>query len=294
MPKGSKTFCTPPCFFVPCCPKYEVMPELPEVETTVAGLRTVLEGAVLARVEPRRADLRFPIPADLRQRLTGATVTALSRRAKYGLIETDRGDMLIFHLGMSGRWRIDPAAIGTHDHLLIETGAGRLLSLNDPRRFGSLDLVRSESWESYSPFTRMGPEPLGPDFTAATLAAALKGKAASIKAALLDQRIVAGLGNIYVCEALHMAGISPIREAGKISRARLMLLVESIREVLTAAIAAGGSTLRDYARPDGELGYFSKQWRVYGREGEPCLCGTPIRRRVDGGRSTFFCPKCQK
>jgi len=270
------------------------MPELPEVETTVAGLRAVLEGATLARVEPRRADLRFPIPVDLRQRLTGATVTGLSRRAKYGLIDTDRGDTLIFHLGMSGRWRIDPAQIGAHDHLLVETGAGRLLALNDPRRFGSLDLVRSEAWESYSPFTRMGPEPLGPDFDAAYLARMLAGKATSIKAALLDQRIVAGLGNIYVCEALNMAGIAPVRQAERIGARRLALLVESIRAVLTAAIAAGGSTLRDYARPDGELGYFSKQWRVYGREGESCGCGTPIRRRVDGGRSTFFCPKCQK
>ena len=270
------------------------MPELPEVETTVAGLRSVLEGTVLTRVEPRRADLRFPIPVDLRQRLTGATVTSLSRRAKYGLIETDRGDTLIFHLGMSGRWRIDPAEIGAHDHLLIETGNGHLLSLNDPRRFGSLDLVRTDGSHVYAPFTRMGPEPLGPDFSADYLAQALKGKATSIKAALLDQRIVAGLGNIYVCEALNMAGISPSREAGRISRARLKLLADAIRDVLTAAIAAGGSTLRDYARPDGELGYFSKQWRVYGREGESCACGGVIRRRVDGGRSTFYCPKCQK
>ncbi len=270
------------------------MPELPEVETTVAGLRSVLEGATLTRVEPRRADLRFPIPVDLRQRLTGATVITLSRRAKYGLIGTDRGDTLIFHLGMSGRWRIDPAEIGAHDHLLIETGAGRLLSLNDPRRFGSLDLVRSEAWEAYTPFNRMGPEPLGPDFTTAALARALAGKAMSIKAALLDQRIVAGLGNIYVCEALNMAGIAPTRAAGKISRPRLALLVDSIRAVLSAAIVAGGSSLRDYARPDGELGYFSKQWRVYGREGEPCPCGGTVQRRVDGGRSTFYCPKCQK
>jgi formamidopyrimidine-DNA glycosylase len=270
------------------------MPELPEVETTVAGLRSVLQGSVLTRVEPRRADLRFPIPVDLRQRMTGATITGLSRRAKYGLIETDRGDMMIFHLGMSGRWRIDPAEIGTHDHLLLETGSGHLLSLNDPRRFGSIDLVRSDAWTSYSPFTRMGPEPLGPDFDTARLAAALKGKGTSIKAALLDQRVVAGLGNIYVCEALNMAGIAPTREAGKISRPRLALLVEAIRDVLSAAIVAGGSTLRDYARPDGELGYFSKQWRVYGREGEACLCGGTVQRRVDGGRSTFFCPKCQK
>ena len=229
-----------------------------------------------------------------RQTLTGARVTEMGRRANYGLIHTDRGRTMVFHLGMSGRWRIDPAEIGAHDHLLIETGGGRLLSLNDPRRFGSLDLVRSDAREVFNPFTRMGPEPLGPQFTAEALAGALKGKATSIKAALLDQRVVAGLGNIYVCEALNMAGIAPTREAGRISRARLVLLVDAIRDVLAAAIAAGGSTLRDYARPDGELGYFSKQWRVYGREGESCVCGTPIRRRVDGGRSTFFCPKCQK
>lgn len=270
------------------------MPELPEVETTVAGLRSVLDGAVLARVEPRRADLRFPIPVDLRQRLTGATVTGLSRRAKYGLIATDRGDTFVFHLGMSGRWRVDPTEIGTHDHLVLETGAGRLLALNDPRRFGSVDLVRSDAWESYGPFTRMGPEPLGPDFDAATLARTLDGKATSIKAALLDQRIVAGLGNIYVCEALNMAGIAPTRAAGRISSKRLGLLVTAIREVLTAAIVAGGSTLRDYARPDGELGYFSKQWRVYGREGQLCPCGGTVQRCVDGGRSTFFCPTCQR
>ena len=269
------------------------MPELPEVETTVAGLRSVLDGAVLARVDPRRADLRFPIPVDLRQRMTGATVTGLTRRAKYGLIGTDRGDTLIFHLGMSGRWRVDPSEIGTHDHLILETGAGRLLALNDPRRFGFVDLVRSDAWEAYAPFTRMGPEPLGPDFDAAMLARVLAGKGTSIKAALLDQRIVAGLGNIYVCEALNMAGIAPTRAAGRISARRLALLVDAIRAVLAAAIVAGGSTLRDYARPDGELGYFSKQWRVYGREGLPCPCGSTVKRRVDGGRSTFFCPTCQ-
>lgn len=270
------------------------MPELPEVETTVAGLRAVLEGQTLAHVEPRRADLRFPIPVDLRQRMTGARITSLGRRAKYGLIETDRGDMMIFHLGMSGRWRIDPGQIGTHDHLILHTGAGHVLALNDPRRFGSIDLVRSDAWQAYAPFTRMGPEPLGTGFDTDALAAALKGKATSIKAALLDQRIVAGLGNIYVCEALNMAGIAPTRAAGRIGRARLALLVAAIREVLSAAIQAGGSTLRDYARPDGELGYFSRQWRVYGREGEPCGCGGTVVRRVDGGRSTFYCPACQR
>lgn len=270
------------------------MPELPEVETTVAGLRSVLDGARLSLVEPRRADLRWPIPIDLRQRMTGAQITGLSRRAKYGLIATDRGDTMIFHLGMSGRWRVDPGEIGTHDHLVLETDAGRRLALNDPRRFGSLDLVRSDALTLYDPFTRMGPEPLGPDFTAAYLSATLAGKAAPIKAALLDQRIVAGLGNIYVCEALNMARIAPGSKSGTITRPRLSRLVDAIREVLNAAIAAGGSTLRDYARPDGELGYFSKQWRVYGREGLACPCGGTVGRQVDSGRSTFFCPKCQR
>ena len=270
------------------------MPELPEVETTVRGLRPVLEGQVLARVEPRRADLRRPIPPDLRQRMTGARVTGLGRRAKYGLIHTDRGDTLIFHLGMSGRWRISPEAIGPHDHLLIETGSGILLSLNDPRRFGSLDLVPSSDLTAVPAFAAMGPEPLGPGLSAAYLLKALSGRAAPIKALLLDQRIVAGLGNIYVCEALHLSGIRPDAPAGRIGRARMERLVDAIRLVLDAAILAGGSSLRDYARPDGELGYFSKEWRVYGREGEPCACGAPVRRRADGGRSTFWCAGCQR
>ncbi len=270
------------------------MPELPEVETTVRGLRPVLEGQRLARVEPRRVDLRRAIPADLLQRLTGATVTALGRRAKYGLIDTDRGDTLVFHLGMSGRWRVDPDEIGTHDHLVIETGEGRRLALNDPRRFGSLDLVATGAIEDYPPFRALGPEPLGPGLTAAGLAAAFAGRIAAIKVLLLDQRIVAGLGNIYVCEALNVARIAPTRPAGTVSRAKLAALVAAIRAVLLAAIEAGGSTLRDYARPDGELGYFSKQFRVYGREGERCPCGGVVRRRVDGGRSTFHCPRCQR
>ncbi len=270
------------------------MPELPEVETTVRGLRPVLEGQRLTNVEPRRADLRRAIPADLRQRMTGATVTGLSRRAKYGLIATDRGDTMIFHLGMSGRWRIDPEAIGKHDHLLIDTEAGRRLALADPRRFGSLDLVRSDAVEAFAPFAALGPEPLGPDFTVAHLKRAFAGRVAPVKPLLLDQRIVAGLGNIYVCEALHMAGIDPVKPAGRISRPKLARLVESVRLVLEAAIVAGGSTLRDYARPDGELGYFSKQFLVYGREGEACACGAPVLRRVDGGRSTFFCARCQR
>ncbi|HEY0111609.1 MAG TPA: bifunctional DNA-formamidopyrimidine glycosylase/DNA-(apurinic or apyrimidinic site) lyase [Allosphingosinicella sp.] len=270
------------------------MPELPEVETTVRGLVPVLEGRRLASVELRRADLRRAFPPDLRQRLTGATVTSLGRRAKYGLIDTDRGDTLVFHLGMSGRWRIDPAELGAHDHFLLETEEGRRLALNDPRRFGSLDLLSTERLAEWEPFARMGPEPLSDAFSASYLLGALAGRSAPIKALLLDQRIVAGLGNIYVSEALNVAGISPSRAGGRISRLRLERLVAAVKSVLVAAIEAGGSTLRDYARPDGELGYFSKQWRVYGREGEACGCGTTIRRRSDSGRSTFFCPLCQR
>jgi formamidopyrimidine-DNA glycosylase len=269
------------------------VPELPEVETTVRGLAPVLEGQRIERVTLRRADLRRPFPAGLGQRLTGSTVTALGRRAKYGLVDTDRGDTLVFHLGMSGRWRIDPEELLTHDHLLIETARHRL-ALNDARRFGSIDLVRTDELAEWPPFAALGPEPLGPDFTAARLVRAFDGRVAPVKALLLDQRIVAGLGNIYVCEALFLAGIAPHKPAGQIARARLARLVETIREVLCAAIEAGGSTLRDYARPDGELGYFAKQWRVYGREGEPCACGGKVERRVDGGRSTFWCPRCQR
>lgn len=270
------------------------MPELPEVETTVRGLRPALEGQVLTHVEARRADLRFAFPPDLRQRLTGARVTGLGRRAKYGLIDTDRGDTMIFHLGMSGRWRLDPTEIGTHDHLVLETGAGRRLALNDPRRFGSVDLFPTADLAAYPAFAAMGPEPLGPDFTPDYLARVLKGRSAPIKALLLDQRTVAGLGNIYVCEALHMAGIAPTRAGGRIAQKRIEALVPAIRAVLEAAIEAGGSTLRDYARPDGELGYFARQWRVYGREGHACRCGASVRRRVDSGRSTFYCATCQR
>jgi formamidopyrimidine-DNA glycosylase len=271
------------------------MPELPEVETTVRGLRPVLEGRRLTNVEARRADLRRPIPLDLRQRMTGATVTALSRRAKYGLIDTDRGDTLIFHLGMSGRWRVDPEELGKHDHLVIETDDGHRLSLCDPRRFGSLDLVDTADLADFPAFKALGPEPLGDDLTPAFLAARLDGRIAPIKLLLLDQRIVAGLGNIYVCEALNLARINPRKAGGALTKAMLTRLIDAIHVVLEAAIEAGGSTLRDYARPDGQLGYFSKQFRVYGREGEQCPhdSGT-ILRQVDGGRSTFWCPKCQK
>lgn len=270
------------------------MPELPEVETTVRGLAPVLEGRILTQVEPRRGDLRWPLPPDLRQRLTGARVVGLGRRAKYGLIGTDRGDTLVFHLGMSGRWRIEPESLGAHDHFLLVTDAGKRLALNDPRRFGSLDLARTDALAEYPPFVTLGPEPLSGEFNADHLHRALQGRIASIKAMLLDQRIVAGLGNIYVCEALHLAGIAPGTAAGRLSGLRLGRLVDAVKIVLLAAIEAGGSSLRDYARPDGELGYFSKQWRVYGREGEACQCGSVIRRKADGGRSTFYCSKCQR
>ncbi len=271
------------------------MPELPEVETTVRGLAPVLEGRRIAAIALRRGDLRRPFPVDLRQRLTGARVVRLGRRAKYGLVETDRGDTMIFHLGMSGHWRIDPAALGAHDHVVIETDEGRRLALNDPRRFGSIDLVPTDRLESTPPFADMGPEPLGERFDGAHLARALAGRSAPVKALLLDQRIVAGLGNIYVCDALNLARIAPGRAGGHIGRGRLDALAGAIVTVLEAAIAAGGSSLRDYVRPDGELGYFSKQWRVYGREGLPCPnCGAPVRRRIDSGRSTFYCARCQR
>ncbi|MCD2316989.1 bifunctional DNA-formamidopyrimidine glycosylase/DNA-(apurinic or apyrimidinic site) lyase [Sphingomonas sp. IC-11] len=270
------------------------MPELPEVETTVRGLRPVLEGARLTNVELRRGDLRRPFPADLRQTMTGALVTALGRRAKYGLIHTDRDQTMIFHLGMSGRWRVDPGELLPHDHLVIDTDTDRRVALNDPRRFGSVDLWPTAELESFPAFAALGPEPLGAELSAAWLKKALAGRKASIKVMLLDQRIVAGLGNIYVCEALYLARISPKRAAGSISLVRLERLVEAIRGVLLSAIEAGGSTLRDYARPDGELGYFSKQFAVYGREGQPCGCGGVVQRYAEGGRSTFWCPTCQR
>ena len=268
------------------------MPELPEVETTVRGLERVLDGRRIASVEARRPDLRRALPEDLGQRLTGSRVIGLRRRAKYGLIDTDRGDTLVFHLGMSGHWRIDPSEIGKHDHFIVTTEDGRRLALNDPRRFGSLDLVRSEELAEWGPVKALGPEPF--DLDARELKRRLAGRKAAIKLMLLDQAIVAGLGNIYVCEALHRAGIHPIRAAGSVSRERLGRLVPAIHDVLAEAIAAGGSTLRDFAAPDGELGYFPKSFGVYDREGQRCPCGGTVRRIVQGGRSTFYCPQCQR
>ena len=270
------------------------MPELPEVETTVRGLTPHLTGQRLMRVSTLRPDLRRPFPVDLAQRLTGSIVTGLSRRAKYGIIATDRGDHMIFHLGMSGSWRIGNAEPGKHDHLLIDTAAGQRLMLHDPRRFGSVDLVAGDPLTGFPAFVSLGPEPLSGAFDAAYLGLVLAGRRAPIKAMLLDQTIVAGLGNIYVCEALNMARIHPTKPAADVSRAKLAALVPAIKAVLEASIAAGGSTLRDYKQPDGELGYFAKDWRVYGREGDACACGTTIARIIQSGRSTFYCPKCQR
>lgn len=271
------------------------MPELPEVETTVRGLARYLEGAKLARVETRRADLRRPFPPDLVQVLTGATVTGLGRRAKYGLIHTDRGQTMVFHLGMSGRWRIEPDELGKHDHLVLETASGHVLALCDPRRFGSVDLVEESRLEEWPAFAALGPEPLGDALSAEHLKQALKARSAAIKLMLLDQRIVAGLGNIYVCEALFRAGIDPRKAAGKVGGPALARLVPQIKAVIAEAIEAGGSTLRDYAQVDGELGYFSKQFDVYDRQGQPCTrCSAPIERFAQGGRSTWFCAKCQR
>ncbi|MBH0112200.1 bifunctional DNA-formamidopyrimidine glycosylase/DNA-(apurinic or apyrimidinic site) lyase [Novosphingobium sp. YJ-S2-02] len=270
------------------------MPELPEVETTVRGLARFLEGERIARVTLNRADLRRPFPPELVQVMTGAKVTAMGRRAKYGLVHTDRDQTMVFHLGMSGRWRIEPEKPEKHDHLVLETGSGHVLALNDARRFGSVDLVPSAMLETWGPFATMGPEPLGEGLSAAHLAAAFAGRVAPVKLLLLDQRIVAGLGNIYVCEALFRAGIRPDKAAGKVSKAALARLVPAIRAVLEESIAAGGSTIRDYAQPSGELGYFATSWQVYGREGLACSCGGRVERFVQGGRSTFWCRKCQK
>jgi len=269
------------------------MPELPEVETTVRGLANVLDGRRIVRVEARREDLRRAFPKDLGQRLTGARVTGLGRRAKYGLIHTDRADTMVFHLGMSGSWRIDHDRLEKHDHLLIETDAGRRLALHDPRRFGSVDLVVTAELADWPAFKALGPEPTG-EVSGAWLKQRLAGRKAPVKAMLMDQRVIAGLGNIYACEALHRAHIDPRKAAGSLSRARLDALAEAIPIVLDEAIAAGGSSLRDFVSPDGELGYFAKDFAVYDREGQACACGGKVRRIVQSGRSTFFCPRCQR
>ena len=280
------------------------MPELPEVETVKRGLAPVLEGQRIARAVARRPDLRFPLPDDFGQRLTGRTVTSVGRRAKYLLISLDDGTTLIAHLGMSGRFRIyEDAAppIEKHDHVIFTTENGAEIRFNDPRRFGFMDLAQAGELDIHPMLKDLGPEPLGKDFDAMVLANALKGKRSPIKIALLDQTVVAGLGNIYVSEALFRAGISPKRTATTISGGRALKLYAAIIDVLEQAIAAGGSSINDHRQTNGELGYFQHSFAVYGREGEACPgcdCGHEknggIRRILQSGRSTFYCTKHQR
>jgi formamidopyrimidine-DNA glycosylase len=280
------------------------MPELPEVETVMRGLEARLDGRVIRSAVLSRGDLRRVIPAGLAARLTGARVAGFRRRGKYILMRLSGGDSLLLHLGMSGRMAIRPSAPANlqekHEHLVIETEDGWRIGLIDPRRFGLLDLLPTVEEDAHSLLRGMGPEPLDAAFTPAVLGAALSGKRTPIKAALLDQHVVAGLGNIYVSEALFRAGISPRRLATSIPGARAERLVPAIKATLAEAIAAGGSSLRDYVQPDGELGYFQHAWKVYGRQRLPCeRCpGVPpclgIRQMTQAGRSTFFCPRTQR
>ena len=282
------------------------MPELPEVETVRAGLAPVIEGHVIARAETRREGLRWPFPTGMAERLTGARVLGLRRRSKYILGDLNTGETLLIHLGMSGRMLISGSALGTfhhdhpapekHDHVVLDMEGGARITFNDPRRFGAMDLFPSAGADSHALLAKLGPEPLGNGFHEDHLVAAFAGKKTPVKAALLDQRLVAGLGNIYVCEALHRAGINPRRKAGALSSRRVAALVPVIRAVLTEAIASGGSSLKDYRQASGELGYFQHAFRVYDREGAPCPtpgCGGTVRRIVQSGRSTFYCPRCQ-
>jgi formamidopyrimidine-DNA glycosylase len=278
------------------------MPELPEVETVMRGLALRLEGRRVARAELARADLRWPVPKGLAAALAGARVLGFRRRAKYILMRLEGGRSVLIHLGMSGRMRIGAAAdaAAAHEHLVMWTDDGWRIGFIDPRRFGMLDLLSTAAEDAHRLLAGLGPEPLGNEFSEASLSAALAGKRTPIKAALLDQRVVAGLGNIYVSEALFRARISPRRLAASVAGARASRLVPAIRDTLSEAIAAGGSSLRDYVQPHGELGYFSHAWRVYGREGEPCPeCPGPpecagVRRIVQAGRSTFHCPRLQR
>ncbi len=283
------------------------MPELPEVETVRIGLDKVLRGQRIDRVELRRKDLRRPFPRDFARRLAGRRIDRIDRRAKYVIAELDDGNSLVMHLGMSGSFRIEhgapPHRRAAHDHVVIHVGSGALIVFNDPRRFGSMDIVSTVNRDSEPPFDRLGIEPLGPQLTAGWLANRLAGKATPIKAALIDQRIIAGIGNIYACEALWRARISPLRPASSVvtaarrPTAACKRLPEAIRGVLADAIASGGSSLRNHIRTDGSLGEFQHHFRVYGKEGEPCPrhgCRGTIRRIVQAGRSTFCCPKCQR
>jgi len=293
------------------------MPELPEVETVRRGLAPAMEGARFAKVEVRRGDLRWPLPRDFARRLHGQTVTGLGRRAKYLLADLSSGDILLMHLGMSGSFHVFQNSGGkklgayhherkrhvTHDHVVFHMSSGNIITFNDPRRFGSMKIVPRAKLEAEPLLARLGPEPLGNAFDAAMLAQACHGKKTSLKAALSDQRVVAGLGNIYVCEALHRAGLSPKRMAATIAdrsgapNERAERLVDGIKVVLNEAIRDGGSSLRDHKLTDGELGMFQHNFRVYDREGEKCRtpgCRGIVKRMVQNGRSTFYCPVCQK
>src|SRR5262245_16141147 len=293
------------------------MPELPEVETVRRGLQPVMEGVRFAKVEARRGDLRWPLPKDFAARLENQKVEGLGRRAKYLLADLSSGDVLVMHLGMSGSFRVlhgagektpgkyhhERSQQLAQDHVVFHMENGAIVTFNDPRRFGSMKLVPRTALDQEPLLRSLGPEPLGNAFDAAMLAQACQGKKTSLKAALSDQRIVAGLGNIYVCEALHRSHISPKRMASVLSNRkgepneRTVPLVDSIKAVLQDAIKAGGSSLRDHRQTDGDLGYFQHHFRVYDREGEKCPtpgCGGTIKRIVQGGRSTFFCPVCQK
>src|ERR1700689_1951846 len=292
------------------------MPELPEVETVRRGLEPAMDGERFVKVEVRRGDLRWPLPKDFAQRLEGKTVRGLGRRAKYLLADLSSGDVLVMHLGMSGSFHVfrgkdkhlgryyhERSKHVAHDHVVFHMSSGAIVTFNDPRRFGSMKIVPREKLDAEPLLKGLGPEPLGNAFDAAMLARACQGKKTSLKAALLDQRIVAGLGNIYVCEALHRALLSPKRLASTIAtrsgapNERAERLVESIKVVLNGAIKDGGSSLRDHKLTDGGLGMFQHNFRVYDREGEKCRtpdCGGAVKRIVQNGRSTFYCPSCQK
>ncbi|MDX1401259.1 MAG: bifunctional DNA-formamidopyrimidine glycosylase/DNA-(apurinic or apyrimidinic site) lyase [Kiloniellales bacterium] len=280
------------------------MPELPEVETVVRGLRPKLEDRSILKVERRAPQLRFPFPDAFEKRLQGRRVARIGRRAKYILVHLDDGEVLLCHLGMSGRMVFSEdrePEIAKHDHVVFTFDSGLILRFNDPRRFGIMDLVRENELDRHRLLRALGPEPLGNSFSGPVLAAALRGRRCPLKAALLDQRNVAGLGNIYVCEALYRAGLSPRRKASSVGERRAERLAAAIKDVLERAIAAGGSSLRDYVQADGELGYFQHDWAVYGREGKGCpgcdcnLARTGgVKRIVQSGRSTFFCPARQR
>lgn len=276
------------------------MPELPEVETVARGLKKKLLGQHIGNVIQRRKDLRFPFPKNFSLRLTGRQIVDVTRRAKYIVVHLDDGNLWLCHLGMSGTMILSPKAplqFGAHDHLIVETKEGTWLRYNDARRFGMMDLIRPGDFNTHKLLKNLGPEPLEHAFNATDFADVLKGKKISVKAALLDQRLVAGVGNIYASEALFRAGLSPKRIAGKLNKLEVARLIKAVKEVLRDAIKAGGSSLRDYVQTDGELGYFQHRWRVYGKEGQPCpqcRCeGTKyrgIQRIEQGGRSSFYCP----